>query len=265
MRLSPPSRSPRRFSGPIWGRREGATSIRRRPRPACRGKEGKHDRPQSNTSRSSRVHRLAGWSYLRSRTDVCQASAGSEWREFQGTWTAVGKRRGIPLGGNRRASIADFDGSLMLTGPSRPALGFRAEAILLNDSATGMIGRAVWTDERGDQVFSELRGETTATSNRVFGTFFGGSGRYSGATGSYEFSWRFLLEDEDGTVQGQSMGLKGQVRAGAPPTARSTPARETARPHCLPHLRAAHRHWPTCQTLQCSPRRDRARQPGPRR
>src|SRR5215203_5883540 len=89
-----------------------------------------------------------------------QPPAGDEWREFQGTWTAVGKRQVIPLGGNRRASIADFDGSLMLTGPSRPALGFRAEAIVLNDSVTGIVGRAVWTDERGHQVFSELRGET---------------------------------------------------------------------------------------------------------
>jgi hypothetical protein len=110
----------------------------------------------------------------------------------------------------------DFNGSLMLTGPSRPAVGFRAEAIVLNDSVTGMVGRAVWTDERGDQVFSELRGETTATGNRLFGTFLGGSGRYAGATGSYEFSWRFLVEAEDGTVQGQSMGLKGQVRAATP-------------------------------------------------
>src|SRR4051794_18928673 len=146
-----------------------------------------------------------------------QASSGDEWHEFQGTWTAVGKRQAIPLGGERRASIADFNGSLMLTGPSRPALGFRAEAIVLNDSATGMVGRAVWTDERGDQLFSELRGETTATGNRLFGTFLGGSGRYKGVTGSYEFSWRFLLEDKDGgTVQGQSMDLKGQVRAGGP-------------------------------------------------
>jgi hypothetical protein len=157
-----------------------------------------------------------------------QASAGNEWHEFQGTWTAVGKRRVIPLGGDRRASIADFDGSLMLTGPSRPALGFRAEAILLNDSLTGIVGRAVWTDERGDQVFSELRSETAATSsNRLLGTFLGGSGRYSGATGSYEFSWRFLLEDEDGTVQGQSMGLKGQVRADAP---RGAPSAGSSRP-----------------------------------
>jgi hypothetical protein len=84
---------------------------------------------------------------------------------------------------------------------------------VLNDSATGAVGRAVWTDERGDQVFSELRGETAVTGNRLFGTFLGGSGHYAGATGSYEFSWRFLIEGEDGTVQGQSMDLKGQVRA----------------------------------------------------
>jgi hypothetical protein len=157
-----------------------------------------------------------------SPTSAQGISAGGEWREFRGTWTAVGKRQVIPLGADRRASIADFDGSLMLTGPSRPALGFRAEAIVLNDSVTGMVGRAVWTDERGDQVFSELRGETTATGNRLYGTFLGGSGRYEGATGSYEFSWRFLLEAEDGAVQGQSMDLKGQVRVSPPQSAPSS-------------------------------------------
>src|SRR5215813_6885614 len=105
-----------------------------------------------------------------------QATSGAdEWHEFQGTWTAVGRRQVIPLGGDRRASIADFNGSLVLSGPSRPAVGFRAEAIVLNDSLTGLVGRAVWTDERGDQVFSELRGETTAAGNRLFGTFLGGS------------------------------------------------------------------------------------------
>jgi hypothetical protein len=100
----------------------------------------------------------------------------------------------------------------MLYGPSRPALGFRAEAVLFNDSATGLLGRAAWTDDAGNQVYSELRGEGTSTSNRIVGTFIGGSGRYQGATGSYEFSWRFLLEGEDGVVQGQSMGLNGTVR-----------------------------------------------------
>lgn len=142
--------------------------------------------------------------------------ASGEWHEFQGTWTAAGSRSTMLLGRDRQASIADLSGSVLLAGPSRPAIGFRAEAIALNDSATGMIGRAVWTDERGDQVYSELRGEGTATNNRIVGTFLGGTGRYSGATGTYEFSWRFVLETEDGSVQGQSIGLKGRVQLDSP-------------------------------------------------
>lgn len=138
-----------------------------------------------------------------------------EWHEFQGTWTAAGNRYTMQLGAGRKASIGNFDGSLLLAGPTRPAVGFRAEAIVLNDSATGLVGRAVWTDEHGEQAYSELRGEGTATNNKIIGTFVGGSGRYAGATGTYEFSWRFLLETEDGTVQGQSIGLRGRVRVGS--------------------------------------------------
>jgi hypothetical protein len=142
-------------------------------------------------------------------------AVGAEWREFEGTWTAAGSRQSIALGADRRASVSTLKGSLLLSGASRPAVGFRAEAVVLNDSATGMVGRAVWTDERGDQAWSELRGEGTATGNRIVGTFVAGTGRYAGVTGDYEFSWRFVLETEDGTVQGQSVGLKGRVRGGS--------------------------------------------------
>lgn len=142
---------------------------------------------------------------------------GDGWREFEGTWTAAGNRRTLRLGADRRASVADLTGSLLLTGADRPGVGFRAEAIVLNDSATGMVGRAVWTDERGDEAYSDLRGEGTATGNRIVGTFVGGTGRYAGATGGYEFSWRFVLETEEGSVQGQSVGLRGRFRVGAPP------------------------------------------------
>jgi hypothetical protein len=152
---------------------------------------------------------------------------GGGWREFQGTWTASGSRHTIPLGGDRRSSIANLNGSLLLSGAARPGVGFRAEAIVLSDSATGMLGRAVWTDERGDQVYSELRGEGTATGNRIAGTFVGGTGRYAGAEGSYEFSWRFVLEAEDGTVQGQSVGLAGRVRSGV---RQAAPGEEGGRP-----------------------------------
>lgn len=142
-----------------------------------------------------------------------------EWHEFYGTWTAAGNRYTMQFGRDRRASIANLEGSLILQGASRPAVGFRAEAMVLTDNVTGMVGRAVWTDERGDQVYSELRGEGTAARNRIVGNFLGGTGRYSGVSGRYEFSWRFVIENEDGNVQGESEGLNGRVRAGAQPAA----------------------------------------------
>jgi len=139
----------------------------------------------------------------------------NDWHDFQGTWTAIGSRNTVHLDGDRRASIANFSGSLVLAGASRPAVGFRSEALVFSDSVTGVIGRAIWTDEHGDQIFSELRGEGTAAKNKIVGTFIGGTGRYASATGTYEFSWQFMIENEDGNVQGQSLGLNGRVRVGS--------------------------------------------------
>jgi len=150
--------------------------------------------------------------------DSRSALSAGEWHDFKGTWTAAGSRSIMPFGGDRRTALSILNGSLVLAGSSRPNAGFRAEAFVFNDTATGMVGRAVWTDEHGDQAFSELRGEGTADNNTITGTFVGGTGRYAGANGTYEFSWRFVLENEDGVVEGQSMGLKGRIRAGSQQT-----------------------------------------------
>lgn len=110
---------------------------------------------------------------------------------------------------------------MLLAGAGRPGVGFRSELIALVDSETGLLGRSVWTDERGDQVFSELKGEGTAERNRISGTILGGTGRHAGATGTYEFSWQSVIELEDGSMQGRAVDMKGRVRpvpgAGAPP------------------------------------------------
>jgi hypothetical protein len=187
------------------------------------------------TAQHRRVHRLFlvlclvssfGVSFFALLTTGCShapqdsrsAVSAGEWHDFKGTWTAAGSRSIMPFGGDRRTAISSFNGSLVLAGASRPNVGFRAEAFVLSDTATGMIGRAVWTDEHGDQAFSELRGEGNADNNKITGTFVGGTGRYAGANGTYEFSWRFVLENEDGVVEGQSMGLKGRVRVGSQQT-----------------------------------------------
>jgi hypothetical protein len=113
--------------------------------------------------------------------------AAGEWREFTGSWNAAGNRRTIPLGADRRGSIIDLRGSMLLAGPGRPGIGFRSDVIALVDSETGLTCRSVWTHEKGDQVFSELKGEGTAAKNRMTGTILGGTGRpcqYHGSTSS---------------------------------------------------------------------------------
>lgn len=140
------------------------------------------------------------------------AFPASGWHEFEGSWNGAGTRRFLTLGEGRRAALLDLRGTMLLAGPGKPGVGFRAETIALTDSATGVVGRSVWTDERGDRVFSEVKGEGTAARNRITGTFLGGTGRYAGITGDYAFSWQYVVESEDGSIQGRATGLKGRFR-----------------------------------------------------
>jgi len=141
------------------------------------------------------------------------AAPGGEL-EFSGSWSGVGSRHTISLGEERFGSIVNLKGSMLLTGPGRPGVGFQSEVIGLTDSATGFQGRSVWTDERGDQVFSELKGEGTAAKYQIAGTILSGTGRYAGMTGTYEFSWQWVMEGEDGAVHGRAADLKGRVQPG---------------------------------------------------
>ena len=117
-----------------------------------------------------------------------------------------------------------MNGSLLLTGEHGLGVGFRAEVIGFTDTPERDGGRAVWTDERGEQVFSELKGEWVGTGNRIVGTFLGGTGRYAGITGEYQFQWQYVLTAEDGAVSGRTTGLEGRARVKAPPA--SAPSAE---------------------------------------
>jgi len=145
-------------------------------------------------------------------SNIPEGAALGEWRPFEGTWTASGSRRTLRLGQERRASTVDLSGSVLLAGQRGLGVGFQAEVVGLSDSASGFVGRCVWTDERGDQVYSELRGEFVGSGNRIVGTVVGGTGRWAGITGEYEFQWQYVIENEDGVVSGRATGLKGRAR-----------------------------------------------------
>ena len=120
----------------------------------------------------------------------------------------------MPLAAGDQAAIFSVKGSLLLAGRERPTLGFRAEIIGFSDSQTGMVGRSVWVDQRGDKAFSELGGESALPGHSIKGRFTGGTGRYAGVTGEYSFTWQRLSESEDG-ISGTGAVADGDVAGDA--------------------------------------------------
>ncbi len=98
------------------------------------------------------------------------AATSGDWREFEGSWNAAGARKTIcARRGSARLDRRAARARCCSTGAGRPGVGFHSEVIGLTDSATGFVGRSVWTDEHGDQVYSELQGEGTAAKNHISG------------------------------------------------------------------------------------------------
>lgn len=143
------------------------------------------------------------------------ALAPGESRVFSGTWSASGSRHTLRLGPDHRASIVSLTGSLLLTGQRGLGIGFQAEVIGMSDSRTGGIGHCVWTDERGDQVFSEIKGGPLGSGSLFEGTITGGTGRYAGLTGEYRFRWKYVIYAEEGVISGRTDDLVGRAQAPA--------------------------------------------------
>lgn len=143
-----------------------------------------------------------------------EVDSPSEWHMFRGSWTSSGTRQTLKLETGHQASIFDLTGSLLLTGDRGLGVGFGATAVGFSDNLTGMQGRCVWTDERGDKVYSELNGQWVGTGNNIVGTFLGGTGRFAGITGEYSFQWKYVVESEGGAVSGSAVNLQGRARLG---------------------------------------------------
>ena len=95
-----------------------------------------------------------------------EARPADGWRTFSGSWSARGQRQVIPAEGGRSAAIVHLSGAVVLSSGDL-GIGLLGEAIAFDDGQNLSVGRAVWTDPRGDRVFSELRGEPVATGRRV--------------------------------------------------------------------------------------------------
>jgi hypothetical protein len=140
---------------------------------------------------------------------------GGDWRTFEGTWSASGQHQVLPTTTGRPAGTFQLSGAIALTSGVGLSRGFRGEAIGYDNGAGVMVGHCVWTDERGDRVYSQLRSEAVATGRRVTGTVVGGTGRYAGLTGEFSFEWQYVVEGESGAISGRAIGMRGRVRGGS--------------------------------------------------
>ena len=140
------------------------------------------------------------------------ALAPGEVGTFTGTWSATGNRQTMKLESGHQAMIFRLTGSLLLAGKQRLRRGFKADVIGFSDNKSGMQGRSVWTDDRGDKVFSELHGAGRVPGELIEGRFLGGTGRYATVSGEYTFKWKRLIDNENGKVSGRVVDLEGWVR-----------------------------------------------------
>jgi len=145
-----------------------------------------------------------------------QQPSADTWRTFTGTWSARGPRQSVPIEGGGTASVAYLSGAIVLATRDVPGGGMRAEAIAFDDGSSSGTGRAVWTDSRGNRLFSEIRGRAVAAGRRITGTFTGGTGPFAGASGDYELTWQYVARDNDtgDEVQGRAADLRGRLRVG---------------------------------------------------
>lgn len=137
-------------------------------------------------------------------------------RPFTGTWSASGHRRAVAVESGGAAAVVEVSGAVVLTDGDGLSRGFLGRAIGYDDGHGLSMGRCVWTDEKGDRVFSRLEGETLAAGRRFVGTITGGTGRYAALQGEYSFTWQYVVTTEDGLIQGRAVGLTGRIRGGEP-------------------------------------------------
>ena len=144
-----------------------------------------------------------------------QAPAADTWRTFEGSLSASGERHTLPTESGRPAATLRLSGPVAITAGEGLSRGFRGEVIGFDDGAGLTVLRGVWTDERGDRIFSQLKGETVASGRRISGTITGGTGRYA------EHHRRLLLRmairrrSRAGSIQGRAIALKCRYRGGA--------------------------------------------------
>jgi hypothetical protein len=136
--------------------------------------------------------------------------------EFKGSWIANGTRTPFPFGDGRQVQTFRLAGHVSLETALGKQKDYWSECVGLADSATGVIGRCVWRDLGGPEIYIALQGDKLEQGGLISGAIVGGTGALAGISGDLTFNWATViaLADADGTVSvtGQTKNLGGHFR-----------------------------------------------------
>jgi len=144
-------------------------------------------------------------------------SHAAESGEFKGAWIANGSRAPFTFGNERQVFTFKLSGHVNLQHTSlSKQKDYWAECVGLADSVTGVVGRCVWKDLAGPEIYLTVQSDRLQQGGRVTGTIVGGTGHLAGISGEMSFNWSSVIFQTDAegiaNVSGQTMNLAGSYR-----------------------------------------------------
>ena len=143
-------------------------------------------------------------------------SHAAESGEFKGGWIANGTRALFPFGNGRQVFTFKISGHVNLKTTLNKKNDYWSECIGLADSATGIVGRCVWKDLAGPEIYLTIQSNQLQQGSQVTGTIVGGNGPLTGISGEMSFNWSsvILQTDAEGiaNVSGQTQNLSGRYQ-----------------------------------------------------
>ena len=140
-------------------------------------------------------------------------SHASESGEFKGTMIANGTRTNFPFGDGRQVFTFKLAGHVNLQTTLNKKKDYWSECVGLADSVTGIVGRCVWKDLAGPEIYLTVQSDRLQQGSKVTGTIVGGTGPLAGISGEMSFNWSSVttLTEAEGVVSvtGQTKNLSG--------------------------------------------------------
>lgn len=133
------------------------------------------------------------------------ATGAAKTSPFSARWSTSGSWEGFSVGGGRWVSIYKSTGSIMNEAGKGPFHNMSSRCIGMGDSARADNGHCVFTDADQDKIFDEWTYDGTSGT----GTIIGGTGKYAGIQGHYDYEWVSVPAAKDGTYQGYSSRFEG--------------------------------------------------------